>query len=289
MNLLAYIVLFVIVGSVFSLAGGILLLLNKKVVKIAHILSSFAAGTLLGAVFFEILPEGLHQSEETIGVSNFYLFTLVGIVVFYLLERILHWQHTHDEVGSREPIVAMIVIGDTIHNFVDGIAIASAFLINMPVGIITALVVGAHEIPQEIGDFGVLLKKGLARKNILFINVLSASVSVVGAIITFYLGSSFTSLSVVFVAIAAGFFLYISLSNLIPEIHHENRKGFALAETFALLGGILLTFIAISSLHSLLPDIHRHASESAQRGEVNSESYEYLKESNFDSYFDEER
>lgn len=253
MNLLGYIILFVVIGSLFSLAGGVLLLLNKKVVKAAHILSSFAAGTLLGAVFFEIFPEGLHQSEETIGINNFYLFSLGGIIVFYLLERVLHWQHTHDEKDSKEPVVAMIIIGDTIHNFVDGIAIAAAFLINIPLGIITALVVGSHEIPQEIGDFGVLLKKGVERKKILLINLLSALASVVGAVITFYLGSSFASLSVALVAVSAGFFLYISLSNLIPEIHHENRRGFALAETFALLSGILLTYITITSLHSLLP------------------------------------
>lgn len=261
MSLLGYIITFVVVGSLFSLAGGMLLLLNKKIVKISHILSSFAAGTLLGAVFFEILPEGIHQAEESIGIANFYLFTLAGIIVFYLLERVLHWQHTHEGRGAKEPVVPMIVIGDTIHNFVDGIAIAAAFLVNVPLGIVTALVVGAHEIPQEIGDFGVLLKKGLKKKKIILINVLSALVAVLGALITYYLGTSFASLSVIFVGVAAGFFLYISLSNLIPEIHHENRRGFALVETVALLGGLILTFVAINSLHSFLPDSHGHEAD----------------------------
>lgn len=286
MNLLAYIVLFVIIGSVFSLAGGILLLLNKKIVKIAHILSSFAAGTLLGAVFFEIMPEGLHQSEQSIGTDNFYLLVLGGIIVFYLLERVLHWQHTHDAGSSKEPVIAMIVIGDTIHNFVDGIAIAAAFLINIPLGIVTALVVGAHEIPQEIGDFGVLLKKGLERKKILFVNILSALVSVAGAIVTFYLGSSFANLSVAFVAIAAGFFLYISLSNLIPEIHHENRRKFALAETFALLGGIVLTFSVINSLHSLLPEVHNSHSESEQHVELENGNHDDIEENILEIHVD---
>lgn len=261
MSLLEYIIIFVILGSFLSLAGGVLLLLNKKVVKISHILSSFAAGTLLGAVFFEILPESIHQAEASIGITNLYLFVLSGIIVFYLLERILHWQHTHENIGSKEPVVPMIVIGDTIHNFVDGIAIAAAFLVSIPLGIVTALVVGAHEIPQEIGDFGVLLRKGLKRKKIVLINVLSASVSIFGALITFYLGTSFTNTSVIFVGIAAGFFLYISLSNLIPEIHHENRKGFAFAETLALLGGLILTFLVINSLHSFLPDTHGQQEE----------------------------
>lgn len=287
MSLLGYIILFVAIGSVFSLVGGILLLLYKKIYRVTHILSSFAAGALLGAVFFEILPEGLHQADESIGNVNFYLFVLCGILTFYLLERVLHWQHTHEKEGSKEPVVPMIVIGDTIHNFVDGIAIAAAFLINIPLGIVTAFVVGAHEIPQEIGDFGVLLKKGLSRKRVLLINILSASVSFLGAILTFFLGLSFSNISVVFVAIAAGFFLYISLSNLIPEIHHENRKGFALAETAALIGGLLVTYIAITSLHSYLPDEHNSASENvhneievqANGNRVNSEDFkpeEYL-------------
>lgn len=253
MNLLFFIILFVTIGSIFSLIGGVLLLVNKKISKMAHILSSFAAGTLLGAVFFEILPEGIHQAEESIGIMNFYLLVLAGIVSFYLLERIIHWQHTHDEKTSKEPVVIMIVVGDTIHNFVDGIAIAAAFLINIPLGIVTAIVVGAHEIPQEIGDFGVLLKKGVAKRKILLLNTLSALVSIVGALITFFIGTSFETVSISLVAVAAGFFLYISLSNLIPEIHHENRKGFAMAETFALLSGLGVMFFTVNYLHGLLP------------------------------------
>lgn len=259
MNLLGYIVLFTVIGSILSLIGGVLLLVNRKLGNISHILSSFAAGALLGAVFFEIFPEGVHQAEENIGILNFFMVTLLGILTFYLLERVLHWQHNYDEANVKEPVVPMIVIGDTIHNFVDGIAIASAFLVNIPFGIVTALVVGAHEIPQEIGDFGVLLKKGLRRKSILLINLISAVVSLIGAILTFYIGTSFVNASVVFIAISAGFFLYISLSNLIPEIHHENRKGFAFAESMALMVGLLITYIAIINLHNLLPEeVHNH-------------------------------
>lgn len=254
MNLLVYIIIFTIIGSIFSLAGGLLLLLSKKAVfKFTHILSSFAAGALLGAVFFDLLPEGIHESETSIGEFNFYIYVLGGIIIFYLLERILHWQHNHDVLTTKEPVVPMIVIGDTLHNFVDGIAIASAFFINIPLGVLTALVVALHEIPQEIGDFGVLLKKGLSRAKVLQLNILSAFVSLVGALLTYYIGSFLLNISVIFVAISAGFFLYISLSNLIPEIHHENRRGFALGETIALIMGILITFIAITTLDSYLP------------------------------------
>ncbi len=258
MNLLGYIILFTLIGSIFSLIGGVLLLLNKKLImKFIHILSSFAAGALLGAVFFELLPEGVHQAEESMGIPLFFFFVLGGVLLFYLLERVIHWQHTHDFLYTKEPIVPLIVIGDTVHNFVDGIAIASAFFINIPFGIITALVVGLHEIPQEIGDFGVLLKKGLKRKTVLLINLLSAAVSLLGAIVTFYVGRNFENLSIILIAISSGFFLYISLSNLIPEIHVENRRGFALGETLALIGGIAITYIAITTLHSYLPT-HSH-------------------------------
>jgi len=254
MSLLTYIILFTTIGSIFSLVGGVLLLVYKRVNKITHILSSFAAGALLGAVFFDLLPEGLEQSESTIG-SNFLLFILIGILAFYFLERIIHWQHQfHDIMKSHEPIVPMIIIGDSIHNLVDGVAIAAAFFVNIPLGIITAFAVGMHEIPQEIGDFGVLLKKGLRRKTVLLLNFFSALTALIGALLTFYLGSAISELSVILVAVAIGFFLYISLSNLIPEIHHENRKSFGLAESTALIAGILITFYAIQSLHSFLPE-----------------------------------
>lgn len=288
MNLLTYIVLFTVIGSVFSLIGGLILIANKKVHKLTHILSSFAAGALLGAVFFEILPEGIHQAEESIGGFSFYLFVLLGIIVFYLLERFLHWQHNHDELTTKEPVVPMIVIGDTIHNFVDGVAIAAAFMVNIPLGIITALVVGAHEIPQEIGDFGVLLKKGLKRRKVVLINLLSASVSLLGALLTYFIGSSITDMSIIFVAVAAGFFLYISLSNLIPEIHHENRRGFALAETLALFGGILITYVAITSLHAYLPN-HEHGKEEAHMEENHKdEHYENLEIESEEEHLEED-
>jgi len=277
MNLLTYIIIFGAIGSVFSLVGGILLLFNKNINKFAHILSSFAAGALLGAVFFELLPEGIHEAEESMGITAFFIIVLVGIIVFYLLERVLHWQHNHDTESVKEPVVPMIIIGDTLHNFVDGIAIAAAFLVNIPLGIITALVVSAHEIPQEIGDFGVLLKKGLRKRNIIIINLLSALVSLIGALLTYFLGTAFSELTIIFIAISAGFFLYISLSNLIPEIHHENRRGFAFAETTALIGGLVITYVAITSLHNLLPDVHGHE-EQTHLEEVNLDSEILLKE-----------
>lgn len=257
MNTLEYILIFNLIGSVVSLGGGILLLLKRDFAyRISHLLSSFAAGTLLGTVFFDLLPESLDEAEKIPnGQASVFFWMLFGILFFFLLERALHWFHHHDYEESEikgKPIIPLIVIGDTIHNFVDGIAIAATFLTSIPVGIITSFAVGAHEIPQEIGDFGVMIKKGLSRKKTIAINVVSALASFLGAILAFYFGEKVEGLSSIFLAITSGFFLYVSLSDLIPEIHHENRKGFAFAETVCLIIGVATVYFALFLIETIL-------------------------------------
>ena len=260
MNLLLTIIIFSILGGVVSLVGGALLLTRSRFVyKFSHYLSSFAAGSLLGAAFFDLLPEAIHEADA-VGWDHSVVFLLVlsGIIFFFLLERFLHWFHHHDfeehEIKNR-PIVPLVIIGDTVHNFVDGIAIAATFMVSVPAGIITTLAVGAHEIPQEIGDFGVLLKNGLSRFKVLYINFFSALAAVLGATIAFFLGGSVTGLVVVFLSISAGFFLYIALSDLIPEIHHENRKGMAFWETVCLIFGVLAIYFSLYFLQLMFPSI----------------------------------
>lgn len=257
MSLLGYILLFNLIGSIISLFGGILLLLNKKFAhSISHYLSSFAAGTLLGAAFFDLLPEALEESEHS-GITSLTLFAwvLAGILFFFLIERFLHWSHHHgyeDHEIKGRPTVPLVIIGDTIHNFIDGVAIAATFTLSIPLGIITTFAVGAHEIPQEIGDFGILLKNGLKRKKIIIINVLSALASFLGALLAFYFAEQIEGLTAILLAITAGFFLYIALSDLIPEIHHENKKGLALWETIFLVSGAVLMYFAIFFLEKSL-------------------------------------
>ena len=161
--MLIYILFFTLIGSVFSLIGGVVLLFKEKfALKISHFLASFAAGVLLGAAFFDLLPEAAHKGEE-LGI-NVFSWALIGIVVFFLIERSIHWFHHHEEFHEHKKesksTIPLIIIGDTVHNFVDGIVIAATFMISAPLGIVTALSVTAHEIPQEIGDFGLLLHKG---------------------------------------------------------------------------------------------------------------------------------
>lgn len=251
MPILVYIVLFSLLGSLGALVGGLFLLANKTIaLKISHLLASFAAGTLLGTAFFDLLPEAVHESEGT-GL-NIFVFALLGLLIFFFIERFIHWFHHHGEHYEREKepssTIPLIIIGDTVHNFIDGIVIAATFMVDFSLGIVTTLAVAAHEIPQEVGDFGLLLSKGMSRKKVLVVNVLSASVSVLGALLVFSLGSVLEGYVPVFLAVTAGFFIYIACSDLIPEIHHEKRRGFAVIESSLLVLGILMIYLMVTFL-----------------------------------------
>lgn len=243
------ILLFTFIGSLCGLSGGLILLLNEKfALKISHFLASFAAGVLLGTAFFDLLPEASNGAGK-LGI-NIFLWTLVGIIIFFFTERFIHWFHHHEDYHFDEKtsknIIPLIIIGDTIHNFLDGIVIAATFLLSPPVGIITALAVFAHELPQEIGDFGLMLHKGLSRKKIITVNLLSALAAFAGAIITFSLGNLLVNYIPIFLSITAGFFIYIASSDLIPEIHHEKRKGYAVIESIMLLIGVVLVYLLVN-------------------------------------------
>lgn len=251
MSTLAYILLFTLIGSIGALIGGIILISKETLaLKISHFLASFAAGVLLGSAFFDLLPEALHEAETT-GIHVLF-WTLFGIVLFFLIERFIHWFHHHEEHHEHEKesksTLPLIIIGDTMHNFIDGIVIAATFMVNIPLGIITALAVFAHEVPQEIGDFGLMLHKGLPKKKIIFVNIMSAAAAFAGAIITYIIGESFETYIPIFLAITAGLFIYIAVSDLIPEIHYEKRKGVALIESILLLVGIVVIWVTVSLL-----------------------------------------
>lgn len=251
MSTLGYILLFTFLGSIAALLGGVILLSKEKfALRVSHLLASFAAGVLLGSAFIDLLPEALRAAE---GLNiNVHLWVLIGIIIFFLLERFIHWFHHHEDYHEHEKesktTVPLIIIGDTVHNFVDGIVIAATFLASIPLGVVTALAVTAHEIPQEIGDFGLLLHKGLARKRIILINILSASVAFAGAIMTYLLGNVLENYIPIFLALTAGFFIYIAASDLIPEIHYEKRRGFAIIESVLLLVGVLSIWLSVSLL-----------------------------------------
>lgn len=251
MSVLSYIILFTLIGSVGGLVGGIIILAREKfAIKISHFLASFAAGVLLGTAFFDLLPEAVHEGEK--GEINIFPWALLGILLFFLLERSIHWFHHHEEFHSHEKetksTLPLIIFGDTMHNFLDGVVIAATFMASIPLGIATTLSIFAHEVPQEIGDFGLMLHKGLKPKRIILVNILSAVASFFGAIITYLLGETLEGYIPMLLAITAGFFVYIAASDLIPEIHHEKRKGFAFIESLLLIAGVIVIWISVSLL-----------------------------------------
>lgn len=251
MSTLGYIILATFLGSIGALIGGIILLSREKfALKISHFLASFAAGILLGTAFFDLLPEALREAGEL--NLNIPLWVLVGIVLFFLIERFIHWFHHHEKHHEyrqeTKTIVPLIIVGDTVHNFIDGVVIAATFLTNIPLGIVTTFAVFAHEVPQELGDFGLLLHKGLARRKIILVNIASAAAALVGALLTYFLGNLLEDYIPIFLAITAGFFIYIATSDLIPEIQYEKRKNFAAIESLLLIFGIIVIFASVSFL-----------------------------------------
>lgn len=236
-----------------------LLFKEKLALRISHLLFSFAAGTLLGTAFFDLLPEAASNAADAPQNIDIFLWTLIGILTFFLIERFIHWFHHHhehpDSASSLQaagpalkPTVALITLGDGVHNFIDGVAIAASFLLNIPLGIVTSLAVAAHEIPQEIGDFSILLHKGVNRKKVLLLNLLSSAAAIAGAVLTFFMADFVTGLLPVFLAITAGFFIYIAASDLIPEIHEKNKAGFAFIESFLLILGVFVIWVFVSLL-----------------------------------------
>lgn len=244
--------LWALVGGLFSLVGGILLLSRAKLAySLAHYASPFAAGALLAAAFFDIFPEAVEIGAET----TTFLFALIGIITFFILEHYLHWfHHHHEHVGllARKPTTTLIIIGDTLHNAIDGVAIGAAFLINVPAGIATAVAIAAHEIPQEIGDFGILLKGGMRRSRVLFWNAVSALATLLAALLTFWLGSAEHFPLGVILGLAAGMFIYIAASDLIPTIHREAKGKFAHLSLLLLILGAVTVWGATTYAHEQL-------------------------------------
>ncbi|MES2971348.1 MAG: ZIP family metal transporter [Patescibacteria group bacterium] len=247
-----HIIFFSLIGGVFSLIGGFLLLSNKRLAQsLAKYATPFAAGALLAAVFLDLLKDGL----ETSSADTVLLSTLIGVVTFFFAERFLHWFHHHHQHEGRDPATSLIIVGDTVHNVLDGIAIAAAFLISVPTGIVTTFAVAAHEIPQEIGDFGLLLSRKMSRKKVVWVNVLSALATTIAAVITFTLGSEDKLPLGALIGVSAGFLLYIATSDIIPDIHERSPKHrFFDWQSMMLLIGVVVVGLSISIAHHFVPE-----------------------------------
>lgn len=261
MSLLTYIIIFSLIGGLFSLVGGVLLLSNKKIaIGLAKYATPFAGGALLAAVFLDLLKEGVHNgAAETVLLA-----ALSGIVIFFLAEGFLQWFHHHHEHDDKsDPRKWLIIVGDTLHNALDGVAIAASFLISVPTGIVTTVAVAAHEIPQEVGDFGLLLRKGMRRRNVLIVNMVSALSTLVAAVVTFWLGDQEILPIGAMLGLSAGFLLYIAMSDIIPTIHATKFKPrvFDVQAALLLLG--IITVGVITSLAHQYIDVGHDESETS--------------------------
>ncbi len=255
----------VLAGSLLSLIGGIYLLYGKAGArKLQRIAVPFAAGALLAAAFLDLLPEAVELGEA----RQVLMIALIGLILFFILERSLSWFHHHhdDEThGSKRQNVSLIVIGDTLHNFIDGLAIGAAFLVDPAVGLVTTAAIAAHEIPQEIGDFGLLLAKGMNRRSVLLVNLVSALATLVGAVLIYGFGGQIGISESFLLALTAGFFIYIAASDIIPTIHAEPMRRWANIQTAVLIIGIILVGFAANIAHELVPH------ESSARAEYHHE------------------
>lgn len=252
--------------------GGILLLSRAKIAyRFASYASPFAAGALLAAAFFDLFPEAVEMGAE----KTAFFFALIGIILFFVLEHYLHWfhhHHEHSEAGvGRHPVTTpLIIIGDMLHNTIDGVVIGAAFLINVPVGIATTIAIAAHEIPQEIGDFGILLKNGMKRSRVLFWNALSALATLVTALLTFWLGSTEYMPLAAILGLSAGMFIYIAASDLIPTIHVEAKGRFAHLSIALLVFGAVVVWGVTEYSHAQL---HK-ATETHESRDIHEEHHE---------------
>ncbi len=220
-NILLEAIIATLIISAFSLVGVFSFAIGDKILKkITIFLVAFSTGALLGGAFFHLLPEAITGGDDL----KPFIYLLFGIIIFYLMERLLKWHHCHEEEDCEiHTFTYMSLFGDGVHNFIDGLVIVSAFHISRELGFATTIAIAAHEIPQEFGDFGVLIHGGFSRIKALMWNLLSALTAVVGAIVGYLMISNIENFSLVLLPFAAGGFIYISMSDLIPELHKENN------------------------------------------------------------------
>lgn len=229
--------------SAISLVGIFTLVLrNDWLNKIILVLVALSSGALLGGAFLHLLPEAITELGPSL---NVFLYLLLGFCLFFVLEQFLHWHHQHNTKNQVvKPFSYLILISDGVHNFIDGLVIAASFMVSFPAGVATTIAVGLHEIPQELGDFGVLIHGGMSKSKALVYNYISAITAIAGGIIG-YCASSINEISIVYLLpFAAGQFIYIAAADLIPEIKHRENLGKSIVHFIAFLIGILIMLLA---------------------------------------------
>ena len=237
---LAYIFLATFIVSLISFVGVVTLALKDKILnKILLILIGLSAGALMGGAFLHLLPEAVEKSTGL----DVYLFVLIGFILFFLIEKVLHWRHCHKGECDVHTFQYMNLVGDSIHNFIDGLIMAASFVVSIPLGITTTIAIATHEIPQEIGDFGVLLYGGFSKKRAIMLNFVVALTAVLGGIVGYFVSKSIENIVVFILPFAAGGFIYIAATDLVPEIRKELDMKKYMATLFVFICGILIMWV----------------------------------------------
>ena len=237
---LAYIILATFIVSLISFVGIFTLTLKDKILnQILLILIGLSAGALMGGAFLHLLPEAV---ENSTGLDIF-LLVIVGFILFFLIEKVLHWRHCHKGECDIHTFRYMNLIGDSIHNFIDGLIMAASFTVSIPLGITTTIAIATHEIPQEIGDFGVLIYGGFAKNKALLLNFLVALTAVLGGIVGYFISNRIENVVLYILPFAAGGFIYIAATDLVPEIRKELDMKKYMATLIVFICGIIIMWI----------------------------------------------
>jgi zinc and cadmium transporter len=228
------------IGSALGLVGGIALLLKAKISKEGSIhMVSFAAGVILAAAFLDVLPEGVK-----VGGEGIFVYALIGLVAFFLLETyLIHFHHHEEHEHSLKNIVPLMAVSDVVHNFIDGLIMASTYLINPKVGILVTVATLIHEIPKETGDFGVMLAAGVSKTKTLILHLLTTLASFVGAVVAYLMMEKTGSWVGPMFGITAGMFLYIASTDILPEVVRSKKRDKSWHTTLFFLFGITMIFV----------------------------------------------
>jgi zinc and cadmium transporter len=237
---LAYILLATFIVSLISFVGVVTLALKDKILsKILLVLIGLSAGALMGGAFLHLLPEAVEKSSGL----DVYLVVLIGFILFFLIEKVLHWRHCHKGECDVHTFRYMNLIGDSIHNFIDGLIMAASFVVSVPLGITTTIAIATHEIPQEIGDFAVLIYGGFSKKKAITLNFVVALTAVLGGIVGFFVSNLIDNMVLLILPFAAGGFIYIAATDLVPEIRKELDMKKYMATLFVFICGILIMWV----------------------------------------------
>ena len=237
---LTYIILTTFAIALIAFIGVFALAMKEQLLnKILIILVSLSAGALMGGAFLHLLPESIEKSGNT----DILFFVLVGFVLFFIIEKVLHWRHCHKGKCDVHTFHYMNLIGDSVHNFIDGLIISASFITSIPLGFTTTIAIAAHEIPQEIGDFGVLIYGGFEKKKAIVLNFIVALTVVAGGVVGYFISKSIEQVAIYLLPFAAGGFIYIAATDLVPEIKKELNIKKSMATILVFICGILIMWL----------------------------------------------